>query len=100
MKTDIQTIGFEANDDLMAFVNDRLKHLHRYHDKITGIDVYLKSVKNNEEETKVAEIKAFVPGPSLYADYQAESFREAIIESVKKIERQLKKIKDIQNEKR
>lgn len=100
MKTDIQTIGFEANDDLMAFVNDRIKLLQRYHNNITGIDVYLKSVKNDEEETKIAEIKVFVPGPSLYADYQAESFREAIIESVKKIERQLKKIKDIQNEKR
>lgn len=100
MKTDIQTVGFEANEDLLAFVDDRIKHLQRYYDGITGVDVYLKSVNNDAEETKIAEIKAFVPGPSLYAEYQAESFREAIIESVKKLERQLRKMKEIQNEKR
>ncbi len=100
MKTDIQTVGFEANDDLMAFVNDRIDRLHKYYDGITGIDVYLKSVRHDEEETKIAEIKVFLPGPSLYADFQGESFRESIIETVDKLERQLRKRKELQNEKR
>lgn len=100
MKKDIQTVGFEANDDLIVFINDRIDRLHKYYDGITGIDVYLKSVRNDEEETKIAEMKVFLPGPSLYADYQGESFRESIIETVEKLERQLRKRKEIQNEKR
>ena len=99
MKKDIQTIGFEANDDLLAFVNDRIKRLGKFHNGITGIDVYLKSVRNDEEETKVAEIKVFLPGNSLYADFQGDSFRESIIETVDKLERQLRKRKEMEQDK-
>lgn len=100
MKTDIQTIGFDANDDLMAFLDHRIKRLEKYYDDITGMDVYLKSVNNSEEETKIAEIKVYLPGPSVFAEHQGESFRESIIESVDKLERQLRKRKDILSEKR
>lgn len=94
MKTDIQTVGFEANQDLIDFVNDRIKHLGKYEDQITGVDVYLKSVNNDHDETKVAEMKLFLPGPTLYADSQSESFRESIMETVDKLKRQMKKRKE------
>ncbi len=100
MKTDIQTVGFEANEDLLAFLNHRIERLKKYYDGITGIDVYLKSVKDSENETKIAEIKVFLPGPTLFADHQGESFRESIIESVDKLEKQLRKRKEIMTEKR
>ncbi len=100
MKKDIQTVGFEANEDLLAFVNDRIDRLSRFNTGITGIDVYLKSVKNEDDETKITEIKVFLPGPSLYAEFQGESFRESIIETVDKLESQLRKRKEIRDEKR
>lgn len=100
MKTDIQTLGFDANQELIDFVNDRIKHLKKLEDRITGVDVYLKSVKNDQDETKIAEMKLFLPGPTLYADYQSDSFRESIMETVDKLKRQVLKRKDLQNEKR
>lgn len=100
MKYDIQTVGFDANQELLDFLGDRLKHLNKHFSNITGIDVYLKSEKNDQDETKTAEIKLFVPGPSLYASYTSESFRESIIESVEKLKRQLKKTKAKQYSKR
>lgn len=100
MKTDIQTVGFEANQELLDFVNDRIKHLKKFEDQITGIDVYLKSVKNDHDETKVAEMKLFLPGPTLYAEYQSDSFRESIMETVDKLKRQIRRRKEVQNEKR
>ncbi|UII23120.1 HPF/RaiA family ribosome-associated protein [Fulvivirga ligni] len=100
MKTDIQTIGFSANKELIDFVEDRLKHLTKLDSQITGVDVYLKSVKDNHDETKIAEIKLFLPGPTLYADHQSESFRESVMEVVEKLKRQIKKRKDILYEKR
>jgi putative sigma-54 modulation protein len=100
MKTDIQVVGFEANQELLDFVNDRIKHLKKFDEQITGVDVYLKSVKNDQDESKVAEMKIFVPGPTLYAEYQSDSFRESIMETVDKLKRQMKRRKELQNEKR
>ena len=100
MKTDIQVVGFEANQELLDFVNDRIRHLRRFDQQITGVDVYLKSVKNDQNETKVAEVKVYIPGPTLYATFQSDSFRESIMESMDKVKRQLQKRKDLQNEKR
>lgn len=100
MRTDIQTVGFDADEDLLNFVNDRIKHLSKLESRITGIDVYLKTVNNDQDNTKIAEIKIFLPGPTLYADYQADSFRESIMEAADKVKRQLLKKKDLQNEKR
>lgn len=100
MKTDIQVVGFEANQELLDFVNERIRHLKRFDHQITGVDVYLKSVKNDQNDTKVAEVKVFVPGPTLYATHQSDSFRESIMESMDKMKRQIKKRKDLQNEKR
>ncbi|MBL6444896.1 ribosome-associated translation inhibitor RaiA [Fulvivirga sp. 29W222] len=100
MKTDIQTIGFDANQELIDFVNDRIKHLKKFETQITGVDIYLKNVKNDQGETRVAEMKLFLPGPALYAEYQSESFRESIIETIDKLKRQIKKRKELQNEKR
>lgn len=100
MKTDIQVVGFEANQELLDFVNDRIKHLKKFDEQITGVDVYLKSVKNDQDETKVAEMKIFVPGLTLYAEYQSDSFRESIMETVDKLKRQMRRRKELQNEKR
>lgn len=100
MRTDIQTVGFDADQDLLNFVHDRIKHLTKFESRITGVDVYLKSVNNDQDNTKVAEIKIFLPGPTLYADFQSDSFRESIMEAADKVKRQLKRRKDLQNEKR
>lgn len=100
MRTDIQTVGFDADQDLLNFVNDRIKHLAQLETRITGVDVYLKSVKDDHDNTKVAEVKIFLPGPTLYADYQSDSFRESIMEAVDKVKRQLLRRKELQNEKR
>ncbi|MDX1628583.1 MAG: ribosome-associated translation inhibitor RaiA [Fulvivirga sp.] len=100
MKYDIQTVGFEADQELYNFLDEQLDELKKYFDNITGIDVYLKSVKDDEDETKIAEIKLFVPGPSLYAEHRAETMRESIIEVVDKLRRQLEKLKEKQYSKR
>ncbi|ELR70361.1 site-specific recombinase [Fulvivirga imtechensis AK7] len=100
MRTDIQTVGFDADQDLLNFVNDRIKHLAQLESRITGVDVYLKSVKDDRNDTKVAEIKIFLPGPTLYADYQSDSYRESVMEAVDKVKRQLLRRKELQNEKR
>lgn len=94
MKYDIQTIGFDATPQLNEFLDEQLEQVKEHHTNITGIDVYLKSVHDDEDESKIAEIKVFIPGPSLYAEHRAETFEEAIIEASEKMKRQLKKAKE------
>jgi len=96
MKYDIQTVDFKATDELIDYLESHLEHIHDHHPNITGIDVYLKSVNDDEGENKIAEIKVFVPGDSLYAEHRSSTFDESILETSDKIKRQLKKVKEKQ----
>lgn len=100
MKYDIQTVGFEATEDLKNFLETQLQEVHDIHNNITGIDVYLKTVKDDEQDTKIAEIKVFKPGPSIYADHRSDKLDECIAQTVNKIKRQLIKAKEIEYAKR
>ncbi len=91
MKIDIQTVNFDADQALLDFVHEKIGGLQQFFENITGVDVYLKSVNNNQAETKVAEVKAYVPGPSLYAEAQTDSFSASVSEAIDKLQRQLKK---------
>ena len=100
MKIDIQTVGFDAEQDLLDFTNEKINKLEKFFENITGIDVYLKSVPDNTENTKIAEVKVFLPGPSIYGEAQSDTFHGSIDEAVEKVKKQLKKRNELMKEKR
>jgi len=95
MKLDVQTINFEADDKLLQMVNVHIRKLSSIENKIIGADVYLKSLPNHEQQTKTVEIKLYVPGNDLYAEHHADTFDEALLQTVKKMKGQIIKRKDM-----
>lgn len=100
MKIDIQTVGFEPEQELLDFTNEKINKLNRFFENITGIDVYLKSIHDDNDKTKVAEVKVFLPGPSIYAESQTDTFHGSIDEAIEKVKKQLKKRNELMKEKR
>lgn len=92
MKLQIQSIHFDADKKLLDFIQKKLDKLDTFHDRITGGDVYLKV--ENEEPNKSVNIKLFLPGTSIMAKEQGNSFEEATDLAVETLKRQLKKQKE------
>jgi putative sigma-54 modulation protein len=78
MNVQIQSVHFEADSKLKEHVNRKLEKLRTFHDKIIGVDVYLKldNVAHNIKD-KIAEIKVYVPKHSFFVKHQSKTFEES-----------------------
>ena len=86
MKIVIQSIHFNADQKLLAFIQKKVDKLEQYFDQIIHGEVYLKLNNVTEETNKIVEIKLMIPGSILFAKEECKSFEEATdlaIESLK-----------------
>lgn len=97
MKVTIQTVAFNASEDLLAFIQKKMDKLDNYHDKIIASDVYLKTENTSAKENKVAEIIVHIPGEDVMVKKQCKTFEEAVDSCVQSAERMLLKKKAKKN---
>lgn len=78
MNVQIQAVHFEADSRLLEHVNKKLDKLRTFHDKIIGVEVYLKldNVAHNIKD-KIAEIKVYVPKHSFFVKHESKAFEES-----------------------
>lgn len=78
MNVQIQTVHFDADNKLMDFVKQKVEKLRTFHDRIIGIEVYLK-LDNvaHQIKDKIAEIKVYVPKHSYFVKHQSKTFEES-----------------------
>jgi putative sigma-54 modulation protein len=94
MKIGIQSIHFDADQKLLAFIQRKVNKLDQFFDKIISGEVYLKLNNVTEENNKIVEIKLMIPGNTLFAKEECKSFEEATDLSVEGLRKQIKKRKD------
>lgn len=95
MNVQIQTVHFEADTKLLEHVQKRLDKLKTFHDKITGVEVYLRLENVSQKvKDKVAEIKVSVPRRSLFAKHESKIFEESFDEAFDSLVAQIKKTKE------
>ena len=92
----IQSIHFDASEQLKAFVQKKAEKLERFYDNIKKVEVSLKVVKPETAENKEAGVRIHVPGTELYASKTSDSFEQSVDEVLTALERQLKKYKEKQ----
>ena len=93
MEVQVQSINFNADQKLIAFIKERLSKLNVFYDQIIGSEVYLKIDKSDVNQNKIVEIKLNIPGKDLFAKKQCKSFEEATDVAIDALRRQLKKHK-------
>jgi putative sigma-54 modulation protein len=91
MKTDIQTVNFDASQSLVQFIENELNDLEVEFDQIIGAEVYLRPGRS-EEDNKTVKLKLNVPGPDLFAEFKANSYENGLVEALEKIRFQLYKM--------
>jgi len=90
----INPVNFNADKDLIEFVQERVNKLGNYYDKIIDGEVMLKVENTGDAENKIAEIKLLIPGNDMFAKKQCKSFEEATDLALEAVRRQLKKHKE------
>lgn len=93
MKVTTQSVNFNAEPTLTAFIQKRMNKLDLFYDKTIGADVFLKVINTREKENKIAEIKLHVPGDVFVVKKKCKSFEEAVDCACESLERKLVKKK-------
>ena len=96
MRVNVQTPNFNATNNLLVYVEKRLKKLEQFYDHIVFADVFLKVQKMSKKQNKIVEILLTIPGDELIVKKEARSFEEGTDECVQSLERQLSKHKQKQ----
>lgn len=99
MEVRIQSIHFDASEQLQSFIQKKTAKLEKYYDDIKKVEVSLKVVKPETAENKEAGVKVLVPNGELYANKICDTFEEAIDVCIDALEKQLVKYKEKQRNK-
>ena len=96
MQINVSGHHVEVTDSLRSYVNTKLDRLERHFDKIIQMDVIL----SVEKQRQKAESTIRISGGEVYADAESEDLYAAIDKLADKLDRQLLKQKEKQNDKK
>ncbi len=99
MEVRIQSIHFDASEQLHSFIQKKVAKLEKYYDDIKKVEVSLKVVKPETAANKEAGVVVAIPNGELYASKICDTFEEAVDLSVEALEKQLVKYKEKQRNK-
>lgn len=94
MEIKIQSIHFDATEQLKAFIEKKVEKLAKTCEDIQKTDVQLKVVKPATVLNKEASLSVSVPGTKLFVEKTCDTFEEAIDLCVDSMKVQLTKFKE------
>lgn len=93
MNLKVQSIHFDADKQLIAFIQEKVDKLQTFFDNIIDGEVILK-FDNSNTDNKISEIKLIIPGKILFAKENAPTFEEATDNAIEALRKQLVKHKE------
>ncbi|NDV63822.1 ribosome hibernation-promoting factor, HPF/YfiA family [Bacteroides sp. 224] len=99
MEIRIQSIHFDAAEQLQAFIQKKASKLEKFYDDITAVEVVLKVVKPEVAKNKEAGIKVIIPNGDFYAEKVCDTFEQSVDECLEALGKQLTKHKEKQRNK-
>ena len=93
MKVNVQSVNFNADQNLVDFIQKKLDKLENHFDNVIYADVYLKVEKASDKENKISEILLSIPGDEVICKKRGRKFEVGVDECVSSLERQLQKRK-------
>ena len=94
MTVQIQSVKFDAGQQLLDFIQKKMDRLDRFVDERAGdVEVTLRLDPDSEKGNKVVIVSLHVPGSDIRVEERAFTFEEAVDNSMDIIKRQLEKAK-------
>jgi putative sigma-54 modulation protein len=94
MELRIQSVNFDATEQLKAFTEKKIKKLERFNDSIIQTEVLLKVIKPETAKNKEASVKMNLKNGEAFASKVADTFEEAIDLCAEALEKQILKTKE------
>lgn len=96
MEIKIQSIHFDATEQLKTFVEKKTTKLEKSYEDIQNVEVQLKVVKPATALNKSTAMTVFVPGNKMYVEKVCDTFEEGVDQCVDSLRVQLTKFKEKQ----
>lgn len=94
MELRIQSVNFDASEQLKSFAEKKMNKLIRYSDDILQSEMIMKVVKPDAPNNKDVSIKLHLKNGEAFANKAANTFEEAIDLSIEALEKQIMKTKE------
>lgn len=94
MEIRIQSIHFDASDQLQSFIEKKVSKLAKYYDEIRSAEVTLKVTKPETALNKEAGIRLVVRNDELFATKTCDTFEESVDTCTEALSKQLVKYKE------
>jgi len=91
---------FKVSQEQDAQIKNALEKLVRYNNKMSQVNVNFKIGDGNLKDSVAADIEVHVPGPTVFASDSAKDFMDAFKGALIKMDRNLKRDKEIRQAKR
>ena len=94
MEIKIQSIHFDATEQLKLFIEKKVEKLSKTYEDIQNVEVQLKVVKPATALNKEVSLSVSVPGTKLFVEKTCDTFEEAVDQCVDSMKVQLTKFKE------
>lgn len=94
MEIKIQSVHFDATEQLEAFINKKVEKLVKSFEDIQKVEVLLKVVKPATSMNKEVSLNVSVPGQVLHVEKTSDTFEESVDLCVDSMKVQLTKFKE------
>ena len=95
MTINFQYVGMPVSESLNAIMTRKLEKLGKKFEWIIKADVFFKQENDPTNLGKICEIRLSAPGPRIFAKSNEDNFEKAGAATIKDLERQCKKRKEV-----
>lgn len=93
MEVNVQFVKMPTSEYMESFVLKELEKIEKKYEWLIKAEVFYKLENDPTGKGKICEIQVSLPGPRIFASSNEESFEAATDETIKDLDRQLKKRK-------
>ncbi|WP_299100820.1 ribosome-associated translation inhibitor RaiA [uncultured Winogradskyella sp.] len=95
MTVNFQYVNIDTSETLSALTTEKLEKLAHKFEFLISAQVYFKHDEKDNESGKICNIELSLPGPRIFATSNKKNYEMAMTETIKDLERQLKKRKEV-----
>lgn len=96
MKVRVESVHFNADTDLVEFIDKKLSKLEQFYDQILDVSVFLKLENSGQVRDKIFEARVHVPGDTIFVKEVDKTFEAATDAATDTLKRQIIKHKEMQ----
>ncbi|MFS4482038.1 HPF/RaiA family ribosome-associated protein [Hyunsoonleella sp. 2307UL5-6] len=95
MTVNFQYVNVDVSKTLSEFTEEKLEKLFNKYEFLISAMVYFKQDEKDHNAGKICNIELSLPGPRLFATSNEHNFEVSVRETIRDLDRQLKKRKEV-----